>query len=148
MRIPEKLPITRIENYHTHYLGKIDDGRLFWGYETFVFTKPYHEIPVNDWKKFRIEFAVLHTFDKQGNYLETQYHKALLVDSPDMNASLAELVTSLGNVRYQNIEVKPFQTMIEGTIFGLIPDEETETINLQPSFTISFQEPWDGEYYT
>lgn len=148
MKFPKKLPITRIENCHTHYLGKVSDGRLFWGYETFVFAKPYHEISTDDWRNFRKEYVILHTFNKEGNHLETKYHSAFLIESPELSAKLAELIAGLGNVRYQDIEIKLFQTMIDGTVFGLVPDEETETINLQPSSTISFQEPWDGEYYT
>jgi hypothetical protein len=42
----------------------------------------------------------------------------------------------------------PIQTLIDGFVFGLIPNEEDQTLNLQPSSTISFQEPRDGEYYT
>jgi hypothetical protein len=29
MIIPEIIPINRMEDYHTHYLGQVDDGRLF-----------------------------------------------------------------------------------------------------------------------
>jgi formate hydrogenlyase regulatory protein HycA len=62
MTIPDKLPIIRMEDYHTHYLGKTSDGRLFWAYETFAFTKPYSEIVGEDWQKFRNEYAILHHF--------------------------------------------------------------------------------------
>ena len=41
MPIPDKLPIARLEGYHTYYLGKCEDGRLFWGYDSFVFTVQY-----------------------------------------------------------------------------------------------------------
>jgi hypothetical protein len=44
--------------------------------------------------------------------------------------------------------VKLFQTTIDGVVFGLVPDAENETVELQPSSTIAFQSPWDGEYDT
>lgn len=58
MTIPDKLPIMRMEDYHTHHLGKCSDGRLFWGYDTFVFTKPYSDIKGDDWGKYRKEYAL------------------------------------------------------------------------------------------
>jgi hypothetical protein len=149
MNLPDKLPISRMEDYHTHYLGQAGDGRLFWGYETFAFTKPVEEIKRDDWNKFRKEYAVLHTFDHEGNYLMTK--KWINSDSfnPAVTTSkLAEFVAELGEVEFKDIEVKLFQTEIDGIIFGLVPHEEIGSIELQPSSTIAFHEPWDGEYYT
>ena len=37
---------------------------------------------------------------------------------------------------------------IDGFTFGLIPNKEISMIDLHPSSTIAFQEPWDGEYFT
>jgi len=45
-------------------------------------------------------------------------------------------------------ELNLFQTKIDGVVFGLVPAEEIESIELQPSSTIAFHEPWDGEYDT
>jgi formate hydrogenlyase regulatory protein HycA len=152
MTIPDKLPIMRMEDYHTHYLGKVADGRLFWGYQTFAFNKPYAEIQQgDDLKKHRKEYVLVHTFDKNGNYLTTKYWVAALttdLNEQQLENKLEELVTELGDIVLQDIEIKIFQTQIDNITFGLIVDEETEMINLQPSSTISFQEPWDGEYYT
>ena len=58
------------------------------------------------------------------------------------------MVSKLGAVEYGYINVKPFEVKIDGFKFGLIPNEESEMIELQPSNTIAFSEPWDGEYYT
>ena len=152
MTIPNKLPIMRMEDYHTHYLGKVADGRLFWGYQTFVFDKPYAEIQQSDdWQKHRKEYALVHTFDKDGNYLTTKYWFAGLtkdINEQQLEDKLEELVTELGNIVFQDIEIKLFQLQIDNITFGLVVDKETEMINLQPSSTISFQEPWDGEYDT
>lgn len=151
MPIPDKLPIARLEDEHTHYLGKCENGRLFWGYDTFVFTVPVTERSGNDWAKYRREYAVLYIFDNNGEFLEAKYLFAGLTSETNgdpLNEEIEVMIAALGEVTYQDIEVKPFQTVIDGFTFGLVVDEENETINLQPSSTISFQEPWDGEYYT
>jgi formate hydrogenlyase regulatory protein HycA len=151
MTIPDKLPIMRMEDYHTHYLGQTANGRLFWAYETFAFIKPHSEIIGEDWQKFRNEYAVLHTFDNDGNYLSTKHVLAGSVAETKgfpLDHYLKTMVNELGDITYKDIEIKLFQTTIDGITFGLIVDKETEMINLQPSSTISFQEPWDGEYYT
>ena len=150
--IPDLLPIMRMEDYHTHYLGQCSDGRLFWGYETYAFSKPVDEITGDeDWKNYRWEYVVLHTFDKKGNYITTKYWFAGTTadaDNEKMKTKLQEMVSNLGQVEFKDIKVKTFQTLIDGFTFGLVPDKENLTIELQPSSTISFQEPWDGEYFT
>jgi hypothetical protein len=151
MTIPNKLPIMRMEDYHTHYLGKVSDGRLFWGYQTFAFVKRFSEIEQGeDWKKYRKEYVLLHTFENDGNYLKTKYWSCLAteINEPQIEDKLQEMVSELGDINYQDIEIKIFQTEHDNIIFGLVPDKESEMINLLPSSTISFQEPWDGEYYT
>ena len=148
MRIPTKLLIARMEYYHTHHLGQVNDGRLFWGYETFVFTRPYAEIK-DEWQKFRKEYAILHLFDKEGNHLETKYWSGITESDGDKTSmKVEELVSNLGKIKYKDIKVKLFQTPIEGIVFGLVPNLENETINLEPGAIISFEEPWDGEYST
>lgn len=148
-KLPSRLRINRIEDYHTHYLGQTNDGTLFWGYETFAFTKSPAEIKNEDWRKFRKEYAILHTFDKDGTYLNTKYWVCNDSFDPAMTSSkLEELVGELGEVKYKDIKIKLFQTTIDGVVFGLLPDEENESIELQPSSTIAFHEPWDGEYDT
>lgn len=149
MNIPDKLPIARMEDHHTHYLGQTKDGKLFWAYETFAFTKPYAETQGSDWRELRKEYAVLHTFGPDGNYIETKYWSNEDSFNPALTSSkLEELVVKLGEVEYKNIQVKLFQTTIDGIVFGLVSDEENEVIELQPSSTIAFHEPWDGEYDT
>ncbi len=140
-----------MEDYHTHLLGKASDRRLFWGYQTFAFLKPFSEIENGeDWKKYRKDYALLHTFDTDGNYLTTKYWSGLATERDDsqLESKLQEMVSELGNISFQDIEIKIFQTQLDNITFGLVIDEESEMINLQPSATISFQEPWDGEYYT
>lgn len=147
MNFPEKIRIKRIEDYHTHYTGKYDNGEQFFGYGTFVFT----EMPIpKDWQKYRREYAVLYLFDKEGNFLKAKNEFAGTTDSVkfDTEEKVEELVSELGEIEYCDVELKPFNIVIDGYIFGLILNEESKLIELYPSKTIAFGEPWDGEYYT
>lgn len=131
-----------MEDYHTHYLGQVSDGRLFMGYET---------SSIDYGEGTRKDYAVLHTFDKKGNYLSSEYAFA---GSPSngcgisMSDKMESMVQSLGKIKYKDITVKVFQTEIDGVLFGFVPDEESEMLHLQPGSLISFSEPWDGEYFT
>lgn len=69
-------------------------------------------------------------------------------ESIDEEAQLEMWIAELGETVYCDIEVKCFRTVIDGITFGLIPDYENCSIELEPSSTIAFQRPWDGDYYT
>lgn len=152
MNLPERLPIVRMEDYHTHYLGRTADEKLFWAYQTFVFDKAYWSLqPGENWQQFRKEYALIHTFSSQGNYLATTAWYAGLTanaDQQQIEAKLEQWTAELGEVFFEDIAVELFQTQIDGITFGLVVDEEHELISLKPSSTISFYEPWDGEYFT
>lgn len=151
MNFPRKIPVSRIEDYHTHYMGKASDGRQFWGYCTFAFEVPIWEYKGENWQRNRLEYLLLHTFDKNGAYLSTRYR--LLgttdqIDDAEVDRELETWVRELGEVEFTDVEIELFQIVIDGRIFGLVPNQEGESIDLEPCSTISFQEPWDGEYYT
>ncbi|WP_151998165.1 MULTISPECIES: hypothetical protein [unclassified Imperialibacter] len=138
----------REEDYHTHFVGRTSDGKQFFGYETFVFPA---RTPGQDWEKLRKEYVVLYTFDSKGNHINTNHWYAgttAEISADTTRSKLMEMVDRLGPIEYCDIAVKPFKTIIDGVEFGLIPDDETESIELQPSSTIAFSEPWDGEYDT
>lgn len=61
---------------------------------------------------------------------------------------IKEFVSKLGEIKFCNIEIKPFEIEIDSFKFGLIPNETSGMIELQPSSTITFGEPWDGGYDT
>jgi hypothetical protein len=148
-QFPNKIKISRMEDYHTHYLGKFEDGNLFFGYPTFTFDE--HRNIEEDWRKYRNEYVVLYLFSSDGKYLKTKYKslgKAIDNQRLDNDEKIEELLEEFGEYHFSDIEVEPFSLEIDGHQFGLIPDEETEFINLQPMSTISFYEPWDGEYDT
>ena len=156
MKFPKTIPVERIEEYHTHYLGTFGkrniwgQARKFWGYTTFVFTKPYSEI-VGDWQDYRNEYAILHIFDKNGKHVETKHWfggTTKQIDNVALDRKLEEMIHELGEIKFEDIKIELFQVEIDGVVFGLIPNEEFESIDLQPSSTISFSEPWDGSYDT
>jgi len=145
---PERIPIMREKDYHTHYLGELEDGRLFFGYETFVFPGGYSG---GNWQEERVEYAIVYLFDSEGNHVETLHElvgKTSEIELGKSNVILKGLLDPLGKLNFRNIEVKPFQTEIDGVVFGLVPNAEYETVDLEPNSTISFHEPWDGEYDT
>jgi hypothetical protein len=151
MSIPEKIPIKRIEDYHTHFVGFCDSNKQFWGYGTFVFDEPYIGIDMSRWQEHKLEYIVLHTFDISGNYLATKHFfagtTANRIEESD-EVVLSEWLSKLGDVEFKDIYIKPFQTVIDGYVFGLIPTLDSDGLELQPSSTIFFHEPWDGEYDT
>ena len=148
-KVPKRIPIMRMEEYHTHYLGKTNDGKLFFGSETFAYKKPNGEVYTELQSQTRIELAILYLFDSKGRFLEHK-HWSTQLDSERQNTfeKLAEMVSELGQISFCNIEVETFEINIDGIKCGLIPNEKSESIDLYPSNTISFQKPWDGEYYT
>lgn len=154
MAIPEILPISRMEDYYTHYLGIYSDGRQFWGREsvTVLFSTgsllPSGEIAD---KELRGEFVILHFFDKYGTHLNTEHKYVGISEESDleqMKATLESWIDEGGTWEFADISVKLFQIHIQGFVFGLQLNEQSESIDLLPDYSISFMEPWDGEYYT
>ncbi len=149
--IPDLLPISRMEEEHTSFLGTTSDGKQFWGYETFAYLKPKKEILGKDWKDFRREYIVLHLFDILGNHLTTKYYSGGMASNCDqgaMDMKFKQWIDELGNFEFGDILIKLFQTEIDGIVFGLVPASDNSSVELQPSSTIAFMPPWDGEYYT
>ncbi len=140
-----------MDDEHTRYMGTCSGGRLFWGYTTFAFATVFANLESNDWRANRKEYVVLHLFKKDGRYLSTQHLFAGTTDKADqalMKQTLEAWIAQLGEIAYGDIEVSLFQTKIDKVTFGLIINEDEECVDLQPSTTVSFMEPWNGEYYT
>ncbi len=147
--IPKRIKLKREEDYHTHYIGQVCDGRQFFGYETFIFPDGVPQS--DDWTKSRVEYVVLYIFDKDGNHLMTKHWCAGTTSETNDSFTrnkLEEFIKELGTVVYKDIKVKPFQSIIDGHVFGLVPNKEFKTVDLEPSSNISFSWPWNGEYDT
>jgi len=147
MALPKRFPINREEDHHTHYIGRYANGNQFFGYETFLHTTPAPR--GNDWQNHRKEYVVLYIFDDEGNFIDFKYwYVGTTAENKETKPALELMIESGGTYEFCNIEVKPFQVEIDGEIFGLIPDEEYDSIELMPSSTIAFYEPWHGDYET
>jgi hypothetical protein len=97
-----------------------------------------------DRKDYRNEYVILHLFDKSGNHIGTRHWlggTTNQVSDATLDAKLVSMVAELGDVQFGDIEVKLFQTEIDGKIFGLIPETEYGFIELQPHSTIAFSAP-------
>ena len=61
------------------------------------------------------------------------------------------MLSSLGEVSFEDVEVELFSIEIDGFTFGLVdgsePDEGIIRVDLLPN-DLAFFEPWDGEYDT
>jgi len=150
-KFPKSFLINRYEDYHTHYIGDFKNTNQFLIYQTFAFMKPFDQIKDEDWKEFRHEYVVSFIFDSTGNlrnhdYLNAGSTKEFKQDEIDnwINNKLSELE----NYKFSNIQIKPFKISIDSIDFGLIPNYESGMIEMQPSNTIAFSAPWNGEYDT
>ena len=137
MAIPKTFLISREEDYHTHYIGVYENGNQFFAYENMVNR--------ND----NGTYLTLYIFDNEGHFIDHKYwHKGLPpIYGTDIETITENMIESFGPYEFADyITVEPFQIEIDGTIFGLIPDENLKHINLQPNLSIMFYSPWDGSY--
>ena len=148
---PARLPIARMEDLHTNYIGKVADGRLFLGYETMFNSRPNKGLTGKEWDQQRVHYAVMHFFNANGDYLNSKSfctRRNGQYSDVDGEELLEKWTAELGDVELGDIEVRLFETVIDGFTFGLIPDLKNRFINLDPDALIAFSAPWDGEYYT
>lgn len=148
---PARLPIARIEDLQTNYIGKAADGRLFLGYETMFNSRPNKGLTGKEWEQQRVNYAVMHFFNANGDYLNSKSFCTLRNGQySDIKGEelLEKWTAELGDVALGDIKVRLFETVIDGFTFGLIPNLKNRFINLEPGAVISFAAPWDGEYYT
>jgi formate hydrogenlyase regulatory protein HycA len=153
MAVPQTIKVLREEGYHTDQVGKYGGGNQFMAFVTATLPMPLPE----DWQARKRWYAVLHTFDKKGNHLNTKAWFAGTTASGERQAveraeaRLAEMIVALGTVRYGDVKVGLFQVQIDGHTFGLVdasePDEGYESIHLLPN-DLAFFAPWDGTYDT
>ena len=154
MSVPNKIPITRYEDYFTHNIGHYGDGNQFMGFV--VATMPPMLISEN-WKQYKRWYAVLYLFDKDGKYIDTKYEffgttadgeSKVIARARD---KLNEWLNNLPSKEYKNVQIELFNIEIDGYVFGLIdatePDEDYESIHLVPN-NLAFFAPWNGEFDT
>jgi hypothetical protein len=145
---PDVIPIVH-DDYHTQYIGRMSDGRQF------ILAAPF--VPASDSGK-GCEYIALYVFDESGKLAENEIIN--LGSRSDLDESEAKekydsLLTSLGNVKFCDIQISPFSIEKYGVEFGLIPtdpelveDEEDMSLEFQPGNYMAFYPPWDGDYDT
>jgi len=156
LAIPDKILISRLEDYHTHFIGVCEDGRQFM---SFVVASLPEDIP-RDVQHHKRWYAVLHLFDADGNHLSTNAHFAGL--TADGEAEVLDkayaiqdaMMSELGAVEWADVTVRPFSVLIDDRVFGLVDTsfhsevgEYYETVTLLPNDFV-FTEPWDGDFDT
>ena len=152
MALPDKIRINREEDYYTHFIGSHADGQ-FMGFVVATLPQPMPD----DWEKHKRWYAILHLFDRSGSHLQTKsWFSGVTNDGePDVTeraqTKLQEYLSELEGIECSDVEIKLFQTKIDGETFGLVPEvepeEEYEAIHLVPN-DLAFFEPWNGEYDT
>jgi formate hydrogenlyase regulatory protein HycA len=148
MAIPERIPIAYEPDYYTRYIGKTKDGRQFMAFVVATEGKG------KPW------YAVLHTFDADGNHLDTEAWLAGTTAKGEQEAcELAqkkrlEMLAGLGKYKLCKIKVKLFSVKIDGHLFGLVDSSEpeegpefAERVTLWPN-DLLFTPPWNGTYST
>jgi hypothetical protein len=152
--VPERILILREEDYHTDQIGKYGDGNQFMAFV----TASLPPIPgLKDWQRHKRWYAVLHTFDAEGAHLGTRAWFAGTTAEGERavieraETRLEEMLTSLGPIEFEDVNVKLFQVEVDAQPFGLVdasePDEDYQAIHLLPN-DLAFFEPWDGTYDT
>ena len=153
MSVPNKIKISREEDYYTHYIGKYSNGKQFMALISATLPSP----PPEDLPNHKKYYAILHTFDPKGKHLDTQtVFVGRAADGEDQIIEKARLernkmLSSLGEVLLEDVEVELFSVNIDGFIFGLVdatdPEQGIDRIDLLPN-DFAFFEPWDGTYDT
>ena len=156
MAVPEVIPIAYEPNHRSGAVGRYADGQ-FLASVTYAFPQGFR--PDDGWEEQKRLYTVLHTFDAEGRYRDSeiwcagtwaqQQHAPHGDDSVLSQARihLAKLLRALPRRSYTNIAVRPFQLTVDGVLFGLLTgqDEEGSWAELHPD-RYCFGPPWDGTY--
>lgn len=162
MAVPEVVPIAYRPKHRTESIGRYADGQ-FLASVTYAFPQGFR--PDDGWEEHKRLYTVLHTFDAEGRYRDSdiwcagtwaqQQRDPHGDDSPLTRARvrLAGLLRSLPRRSYTDIAVRPFQVTHEDVLFGLVVrkdedgDEDEDWAELYPD-RLGFGAPWDGTYDT
>ena len=85
----------------------------------------------------------MHLFDGAGSHLTIKSWYvgiSATCDEAQMTAQLQQMIAAPGPVEYGNIEVRSFQTQIDGFTFGLIVNPETDIVMSEPN-SLALTEP-------
>src|SRR4051812_26850158 len=121
MAIPDRIRVSREGGNYSKCMGfyslDVEDNQ-FWGRVIASFCgmpKP----PPARWEPYKRWYAVLHTFDGQGNHIGTDHWYAGTTADGEgevckrANAKLDEMVARLGDVEWADIEIGLFRVEID-----------------------------------
>jgi formate hydrogenlyase regulatory protein HycA len=147
MPAPELLLIKRMEDLQTALIGRCEIGQFFVAETVPVAGKSDPKLPEKD----RL-YVVRYLFKLDGEFIGAEHAKINCCSERDYlrltEDKKGQFLDGLGPYEFCDIAVKPFSITIDEIQFGLIYNSKTGSISLEPGSTITFMEPWDGEYYT
>ncbi|MDP3506498.1 MAG: hypothetical protein Q8T09_00780 [Candidatus Melainabacteria bacterium] len=149
--LPSVFPVNRYQS-KTRYIGVTKTGEQFWGQIIVIYRASLEQ------QKTATQhyFSVVHKFQSDGTHIDTIAEE---IEHNDQDESLImanakrrlnELLSSLGDVDYQDIAIRLFETTIAGSLCGLIDtstEELGDTVTMKPAGLI-FSPPWDGSFDT
>ncbi|WP_329597948.1 hypothetical protein OIE43_20665 [Streptomyces pseudovenezuelae] len=158
MAVPGVIPVAYEPKHRTETIGRYAEGQ-FLASITYAFPEGFRL--EEGWEDQKRLYAVLHTFDTEGNYRDSDIWCAGTwaeqQRDPGGNASpltraqvhRATLLRSLPRRSYTDIAIRPFSVTHEDVRFGLVirEDEGEQWAELYPD-RLAFAEPWDGTYDT
>lgn len=158
MAVPEVIPIAYEPKHRTETIGRYADGQ-FLASITYAFPEGFR--PDDGWEEHKRLYVVLHTFDTEGRYRDSEVwcagtwaeqQRAVPGEYSVLSRArvhLAKLLRSLPRRSYTDIAIRPFQLTVDGVRFGLVTgvDEGEAWAELYPD-GLGFSEPWDGTYDT
>lgn len=159
MAVPEVIAIAYEPHGRTEAIGRYADGQ-FLGSITYAFPKGFRLDA--GWEEHKRLYSVLHTFDFEGRYRDSEIwcagtwaeaqQNAVEGANPVLDRARAHLATRLRSLprrTYTDIAVRPFQLTVDGVLFGLVAEEEDGEAwaELYPDH-LGFGAPWDGRYDT
>lgn len=140
--------IIKHDDYHAKYIGETGENQFF-------LTTPF--VPARPDKE-GCEFIALYLFDAFGKFIEAKVEK--LGSRQDLDRDIAkakydELLDSIKDPYFCDINIEPFSVEKFGVEFGLIPwdaedveEGEEAPLEVQPGNYMAFFPPWDGYYDT
>ena len=147
MPVPKLLVIKRMEDLQTRLIGRCEEGQFFVAETLPIAGESDSKLPEKD----RL-YVVRYLFKLNGELLSAEHAKVDRCSGRDylrlVEEKKSEFLDGLRPYEFCDIAVKPFSITIDEIQFGLVYSEETESVSLEPGPTITFTEPWDGEYYT
>jgi hypothetical protein len=145
--IPKLVAINH-DDYHAKHVGTLSNGRQFF------LTAPFEPASGNN---PGCEYVALFLFGSEGDFIDAKIENLgprKELDEIHAQKVYDKLLSDLGDVTFQRIEVAPFSVERFGTKFGLIlrePEDDADVwaVELQPGNFMAFFEPWDsGDYDT